>query len=197
MNVTEPTYHEPTLDINLEDNIELIFKKYYKFVCASIYRLIPDSNLAEDLAQDVFADLWRKRSTIKIKTSLKAYLRKTAVNRALNHIRKKHVLTNADDTDVLLNIPAMKQSESLEYVELQQYINKAIDKLPNRCRIVFMLSRFEEYSYKEISEELGISRKTVENQISRALKSLRKALKSYEKQMQNEIATPQYLSIAS
>lgn len=196
MSVTEPIYHEPTLELNLEDNLELIFKKYYKLVCSTIYKLIPDYNLAEDLAQDVFCDLWRKRGHLNINTSLKAYLRKTAVNKTLNYIRKKKVITTNDDSEVLVKIESPNHNRTLEYAELQEFINRTIDKLPTKCRIIFMLSRFEEYSYKEISEELGISTKTVENQISKALKKLRKAMKSYEAQSEQSVSSVKLRSIA-
>lgn len=196
MNATSTLENETKLNINLEENLEAIFKKHFNLVCSSIYNLIPDYTLAEDLAQDVFCDLWRKREHLQINTSLKAYLRKSGVNKALNHIRKKKVSSNNDDTDILLNIKDASQSSSLEYVELQEYINSVIDKLPSRCRVIFMLSRFEEYSYKEIAAELNISTKTVENQISKALKRLRKAMISYEKQGELSTDTSAYLSIA-
>lgn len=196
MNNTKTHFHEPTLEINLEENLELIYKKYYKLVCSAIYKIIPDYVLVEDIAQDVFCDLWRKRETLKITTSLKAYLRKTAVNKTLNHIRKKKIVTQSDDSDVILNIEATSSIDTLEYVELQDFINNVIDELPTKCRIVFMLSRFEEYSYKEISAELGISTKTVENQISKALKKLRKALKRYEERSELPISSEYFTSIA-
>ncbi len=71
---------------------------------------------------------------------------------------------------------------TIEIKELQDVINHTIDQLPEKCRIVFMLSRFEDYSYQQIADELEISIKTVENQISKALKRLRKAVKCYEEQ---------------
>ena len=196
MKATEPIPYESSMEVNFEDNMEVIFKKYYKLVCSSIYRMIPDSNLAEDLAQDVFCDLWNKRAHLKITTSLKAYLSKSAVNKTLNHIRKKKIVSGEYDMNILENIHVAKLNDPLEYAELQDYINCAINKLPSKRRIVFMLSRFEEYSYKEISEELGISTKTVENQISKALKALRKAMKCYEEQTGNASSMQEFQSLA-
>jgi len=196
MNIAESLPSNKNTELNLEDDLELIFKKYYKLVCSSIYKLIPDYNLAEDLAQDVFCDLWRKKDQLKINTSLQAYLRRSGVNKALNHIRKKKIISGNDDTSILVNIQAGNRGDRLEYVELQDVINRTIDNLPERCRIIFMLSRFEEYSYKQISEELGISTKTVENQISKALKRLRKAVKSYKQYAELSSSFQEYVSIA-
>ncbi len=196
MNQTVTTDFQPTLEINLEENLESIFKKHYNLVCSTIYKMIPDYTLAEDLAQDVFCDLWRKRDHLVINTSLKAYLRKTAVNKTLNHIRKKKIATTNDDCEALLRIASNHYSETLEYTELQDYINAAIDQLPKKCRVIFMLSRFEEYSYKQIAAELDISTKTVENQISKALKKLRKAMKVFEQRFENATSSPLYASIA-
>ena len=173
---------EPSLVLNLENNLEFIFKLYYKFVFSSVYKILPDPTLAEDLAQDVFYDLWKKRGQLKIKTSLSTYLKKMATNKALNYLRENGIISGEWDSDIPKKIQSPKYNESLEYAELQDYINSTIDKLPQQCRIVFMLSRFEDYSYKEISKELGISTKTVENQISKALRVLRNAMKKYEDQ---------------
>ncbi len=159
-----------------ESAIDLIFRKYYSFLCKSVYRIIPDTQITEDLAQDVFYGLWKKRDQLKITTSLKAYLKRAALNKALNYIRDQKIdFRNAPAKEELVS----KQDSIVQELaadNLQQEIDAAIDNLPERCRLVFVLSRFEELSYRQISEQLGISMKTVENQISKALKSLRVAL---------------------
>lgn len=159
-----------------ESAIDLIFRKYYSFLCKSVYRIIPDTQITEDLAQEVFYGLWKKREQLKINTSLKAYLKRAALNKALNYIRDQKIdFRNAPAKEELVS----KQDSVVQELaadNLQQEIDAAIDNLPERCRLVFVLSRFEELSYRQISEQLGISMKTVENQISKALKSLRIAL---------------------
>lgn len=161
------------LKTDADKAVELIFRKYYHFVCNVIFRILPDQVSAEDIAQDVFFEIWKKSSNLLITTSLKAYLRKAAVNKTLNHIRDKK--WKFDEEDAILNLQdTHDQTGSLiETAETEAHITRLIDELPHRCRAVFMLSRFEELSYQEIADQLGISIKTVENQISKALKYLR------------------------
>lgn len=163
------------LETDSEQAITLIFRTYYSYLCKVVYKIIPDNNLAEDLSQEVFFELWRRKGQLQVNTSLKAYLRRAAVNRALNYIRGQKIQL----TDERAYPPESGQaqaSQKMEADELQQRIDAAIDKLPERCRIVFVLSRFEDMSYSEIAQSLDISVKTVENQISKALKLLREAL---------------------
>ena len=159
--------------------IERIFKQYYSYICSAVYKIIPDSNLTEDLAQDVFYELWKKRERIEINSSLKAYLKRAAINKALNYIRSKKIKFDSDDDEAIVNISVNSSEGKYEADELQEIINEAIDRLPEKCRIVFMMSRFEEMSYKEIAAALEISIKTVENQISKALKILKKVVNPY------------------
>ncbi len=162
-----------------ERAIVLLFEAYYSYICKAVYKIIPDAVLVEDLAQEVFLELWRKRSQLRITTSLKAYLRRAAVNKALNYIRDERV--NLTDERRVPEIRAKQAGalERMEAQELQAVIDRAVDSLPDRCRIIFVLSRFEDRTYKEIAEQLGISVKTVENQISKALRALRKQLGPY------------------
>lgn len=159
--------------------IVLIFRLHYRFICQAVYRVIPDQNLAEDLAQEIFLELWRKRDQLQVNTSLKAYLRRAAVNRSLNYIRDRKISFELDDSQAVIASGLPTIGQQLEAEELQRYIDQAIDQLPERCRVVFVLSRFEQLSYAEIAENLDISVKTVENQISKALKLLRAALGPY------------------
>lgn len=140
---------------------------------------MPDQNIAEDLAQEVFFDLWRKRDKLNIKTSLKAYLRRAAVNKTLNYIRDKKINFEEEDKIPDLDNEQTSVIQKMSADELQVKITAAIDSLPERCRIIFSLSRYEEMTYKEIAQKLDISIKTVENQISKALSILRVALGDY------------------
>ena len=165
------------LQSDRERGIEALFRQYFGTVSRAVLRIISDRNTAEDLAQEVFLDLWRKRDRLNITSSLPAYLRRAARNRALNYIRdQKLKFDDSDEGHLDLPSNSVSITQKIAADEMQKRIDWAIEQLPERCRIVFALSRFEEMSYKEIAAELDISVKTVENQISKALRLLREAL---------------------
>lgn len=140
-------------------------------------RMLPDAGLAEDLVQEVFLELWRKRSGIQIQISFRAYLRRAAVNKTLNYLRDQRLpISDEEHLPFQLASSTPQADETLETSELKEEIDRAISALPERCRQVFVLSRFEELSAKEIADLLDISPKTVENQMTKALKSLREWL---------------------
>lgn len=157
-----------------------LYRSYYRYVCSIVYKMIGDGAVAEDISQEVFVEVWKRRETLDVNTSLKGYLRKVAVNKTLNHIRSKKM--DFEQEDAILQLPSTENSTQkiLEAEDLQKAINIAVDNLPERCRIIFGLSRYEEKTYREISEQLEISTKTVENQISKALKLVRKAVIDYQ-----------------
>jgi RNA polymerase sigma-70 factor (ECF subfamily) len=162
-----------------EEALEILFREYYPSVCRVILNVIPDPGIAEDIAQEVFFELWKKRDRIEVISSFGAYLRRAARNRALNYIRDRKI--NPAGEDQLPQLEAVQTSvdQAIEMQDLQALIDQAIDQLPERCRLVFTLSRFEDMSYQQIADELDISIKTVENQISKALRLLREALGPY------------------
>lgn len=167
------------LPVNGDQAMQLMFKKYYTFLTRVLIRVIKDENTVEDLAQDVFLGVWRKRDTININTSLKAYLRRAAVNKALNYIRDRKIRWEDEENHPEMESNMAGANQLLEAEELQTLIDHSIDQLPERCGLVFSLSRFEDMTYQEIADKLGISIKTVENQVSKALKLLRISLGSY------------------
>ena len=161
-------------------SLERIFKQYYGLVCNTIYQYIRDKTKTEDVAQEIFAELWQKREQIIIHTSLPAYLRRMAVTRTLNYIRDQHrhqwEELDSPETGISNAIVNPDVIEHMEESELSKKIDRAIDHLPEKCRAVFLMSRMEEMSYAEIAGALGISTKTVENQIGKALRLLRLSL---------------------
>lgn len=176
---------EKLLQLLQEDSeraIDLLFRAHYSYLCRVVYRIIPDSNLVEDLVQDVFYELWKKKDTLQIKSTVRGYLKRAAVNKSLNYVRdQKMKFDDAQEGDIVQKDTQFSIQKQMEGAEMQQIINKAIDDLPERCRIIFVLSRFEEMTYQEIADSLDISIKTVENQISKALKQLRISLAPYKK----------------
>lgn len=174
---TTPIDHEffDLLSTDAEKAFEWLFRKYFKELCLVVYRVANDEHLAQDLVQEVLYELWNKRNTLVITTSLKAYLKRAVLNRTLNHLRDNRKWS----FDERLPEMAVQESDTLDRLrsdEMQQAIDEAIDELPEKCRTVFVLSRYEELSYREIATELGIAEKTVENQVSKALKYLRQRL---------------------
>lgn len=161
-----------------EKALRSIFDQHYSLLIGDIYRILPDEDTCQDLAQEVFVELWRKRESLDIHSSLRAYLRRAAVNRALNFLKTQR-RTLLDDAEKFADAPdtsAHEISIQEKQENLEQALHAAIDQLPEKCRIVFSLSRFENRSHKEIAEHLGISVKTIENQITKAMKMLRDAL---------------------
>lgn len=156
-----------------------LFERYYNSVCQAIFGLVRERNQTEDLAQNVFIRFWEKRHKIEIRESYGAYFRKMAVNEALMFLRKNNRWH-------IEEIEPNKHTQPVENVErtylqneLSEQINNAINTLPPKCRTVFLLSRFEDLTYKEIAEKMGISVKTVENQMGKALRVLRREMKDY------------------
>lgn len=159
-----------------EEAMVWIFKEYYTFLCQTIVGILPETHLAEDLAQEVFLELWKKRKTIQINTSLKAYLRRAAINKTLNYLRDRKIKWDDEDKIAVAAAETTNVVERLLEQELKTAVETAINRLPQRCRLIFSLSRFEEMTYQEIADQLGISIKTVENQMTKALKLLKTAL---------------------
>ncbi len=160
-----------------QEGLRCIFDAYYQPLCKSIFMLVRDGSVAEDLAQEVFVQLWRRREELQVNTSLWAYLKRAGHNKALNRLRDRKLRREREEAAGQQQQRPVQPWQNLEEAELQQAVQKAVDALPPRTRLVFVLSRFEGYSQKEIARELDISVKTVENQMTRALRLLREALK--------------------
>jgi RNA polymerase sigma-70 factor (ECF subfamily) len=162
-----------------EPAMKWLFEEYYTYLYQTIYRLVPDRGVCEDLTQETFFELWKKRQSLQIRQSIKAYLRRSAINRTLNFIRDQRIKTGDAVEDQVVESRLTSALEEMEHAELESLINTAIEGLPDRCRQVFVLSRFEKKTYPEIANDLGLSVKTVENQISKALKLLRNVVGPY------------------
>lgn len=153
--------------------LKWMYDKYYSYVCGIVYKMLMDSTLAEDIAQEVFFEIWKKREQIELNVGIKPYVRRAAVNKTLNHIRSKKIDFNSGYDGIEVSSGEHGTIKKMEADELKIVLQEQINQLPEKCRIVFALSRFENLSYQEISTKLSISKKTVENQISKALKILR------------------------
>ncbi len=165
--------------------LELIFKEYYEMMCMSALRITKERSLAEDIVQEVFYELYRKRETIQIQ-SLIGYLKRSVYNRSLNKIKSNKDIFDSDDLNIELSDNSINSQEGMEFKELEDYLHEVIERLPEKCRLVFVLNRFEELSYKEVAKKMDISVKTVENQMSKALRILRDEMVNYRKLLEKE-----------
>lgn len=155
-----------------------IFDRFYKYLVVTINNVSGDEQMAHDIAQDVFLTIWNKRDSLNI-NNLKSYLRRAAINKMLNRI-KANRMNYFENADLPENVSEFSEPlENLKANNLQEAINRAMDELPERCRMVFKLRRVEGYSLKEIAAELDISPKTVENQLTKAMKFMRIRLKDF------------------
>jgi len=154
-----------------------IFNYYYSSLCAFAMQYLHDRDAVEDLVQDFFVTVWLEAPRMQVATSLKSYLFAGVKNRCLD-FRKHHKVTEKYKAFILFN--AENEDNSFEHYfaesELRQAIEKSMTKLPPRCREIFELSRLNNLSNQEISDKLGISKRTVELQISNSLKILREEL---------------------
>lgn len=158
---------------------EKLFRLFYERLCNYALGILKEDAQAEEVVQEVFVGIWQKRDEIAITTSIKSYLYRAVHNRCLNLIRHGKVRLEYVNHSLHSDSGIEPPSSGVEQKELQNRIHDAIEALPTECARVFRLSRFEELSYHEISEFLGISIKTVENQMGKALKLLRSRLAEY------------------
>jgi RNA polymerase sigma-70 factor (ECF subfamily) len=163
-----------------ETAFEMIFRTYYQPLCKYAYSFLNDKDEAEEVVQASFISIWEKRGELSIQTSLKSYLYRMVRNACLNVI--KHEKVKQQHAQVQLAGGEQAQESSSQPVlasELEQKIYESMKLLPEQCRLVFQLSRFEGLKYQEIADQLDISVKTVENQVGKALKIMRTQLKEY------------------
>lgn len=160
-----------------ENAFSTLFKDYYKRLYVFAARFVKDPESAENIVQDVFVKLWINKKEINITRSIKAYLYTTVKNQSLNYLEQNRRLISIDDS---LNLPEPEIDSPEENIiknENFKAIHDAIEELPVKCRRIYLMKKYDDLSYKEISEVLGISINTVKTQMKRALKSLSEKLK--------------------
>ncbi|MFA6946526.1 MAG: RNA polymerase sigma-70 factor [Pedobacter sp.] len=153
---------------------EQLFKTHFKALHAYASVMLHYDSHAEEIVQGMFLKLWEKRDHLDVQIAIKAYLYKCVHNDCLNYLsHKKIVLKYQDHAAFTMNGQTGRTSEKIELNELQERLREALNELPEQCRTVFQMSRFEELKYREIADQLGLSVKTIENQMGKALKILR------------------------
>lgn len=163
-----------------ENVFEAVYKSYFKALHAYANTILEDREHAAEMVQQVFLKLWERKDRIEISTSIQAYLYRSVYNESMNFLKHekvkqahvsfvKHTTTEASNN----------HQQNVDTKELEGRIRVALNKLPEQCRTIFQLSRFEELRYKEIAERLQLSVKTVENQMGKALRIMRVELAAY------------------
>ncbi|HWV71289.1 MAG TPA: RNA polymerase sigma-70 factor [Pseudosphingobacterium sp.] len=163
-----------------EEVFESVFKQHFNNLNAYAFTILKDAVSAEEVVQSLFLKLWEKKDVLNIQTSLKSYLYRATYNDCMNilkhlQVRQRH----QDHVSYFHDRTSENASSRLQENELKNELQKAINLLPEKCRTIFQMSRFEELKYQEIADQLDISIKTVENQMGKALKVLRHALADY------------------
>jgi RNA polymerase sigma-70 factor (ECF subfamily) len=154
---------------------DTIFRTHYAALVGLAARMLREQEAAEEIVQDVLLEVWRRRESIFVEETLRAYLYRATRNRALNHIRHDRIAERGQH-QIEPGTPAPPTSERVAEGEISDAVREAVGSLPERCREVFQLSRVNGLKYSEIAETMGISVKTVEAQMGKALRLLRERL---------------------
>ncbi|OQP68276.1 RNA polymerase sigma-70 factor [Niastella populi] len=155
---------------------EAVYNKYAAQLFHAAHAILKDRPTCEDIVQELFTNLWVKRKSLHIH-HLRSYLFTATKNNVLMTIRSGKIKVALCDLEAL--VAQHTASDNIDAKELQQCIDRNVAQLPEKCRTIFMLSREEKRSHKEIASQLNISAKTVENQMTIAMKRLRSSLKDF------------------
>lgn len=159
-----------------KDAFDSIFRTHYAHLVGLAERMLRERPAAEEIVQDVMLELWRRRETLVVETSLRAYMFRATRNRVLNHIRHQRVAARGAPLIAADPVAAPSADASIIEQEIDRALQEAIADLPARCREVFELSRVHGLTYAEIARAMDISVKTVEAQMGKALRMMRQRL---------------------
>jgi len=173
------------IQANNRDAYEYVFIALYENLCLYAMTILKDKDASEEVVQDIFVKLWENRDKLDIQSSIKSYLFRSVHNSCLNYLA--HIKVRQEYSSNVKNTQLdMCSPHSLDYPianllvqELDETIERAVNDLPEQCRNVFKLIRYEEMTYLEVADKLDISINTVKTQMSRALMKLRENLKEF------------------
>ena len=160
--------------------LQQLFDRHYVPLCRTALRLVHRAEIAEEIVQDVFVYLWEKREELQITTSVGAYMSRAVRNRCLNHLKSR-----AARYDWLAEVAEYQHptdaspDDTMQVAELTDALERILPQLPEKCQLVFSLIRYEERSYQEIADQLGVSIKTIEYYMGKALRLIRQHLARY------------------
>jgi len=169
-----------TSDPILKYKFEKLFREHFTALCYFAQKYLGDIDSSKEIVHNVFIKIWENRTEFDWEKPAKSYLFTSVYNRSLNYLRDSRKFVSTDSAG-FQNNPGDNSpfTDSMEVAELESRIKLALAKLPEKCREVFELNRFEGKKYTEVAEQLNISVKTVETQMSKALKVLKEELKDY------------------
>lgn len=159
------------------DKFEQLFTDHYDSLYRYCQTMIKDQIETEDIVQSVFMDLWNDRKKLVIHTSIKAFLYKAVYFKCMNKI--KHDKVASKYTNSISESDQTMTVDTMILQEISDKITQTLDRLPDQCRKIFSMSRYDGLRYNEIAEILKLSPKTIENQMGKALKTMRVALSEY------------------
>lgn len=164
-------------------SFEKLFHRYYPGMCRYAESLLRSAEVAEEVVQDVFYNLWKNRETLRIYRSWQGYLYRSVFNNAMMYLRKVRREQPLEEQHARqLEFPSEDLSDQLELDELSGLVLRTLEELPERTREIFRLNREDGMKYREIAERLSISVKTVEAHMGKALRALRTMLQKYEQE---------------
>jgi RNA polymerase sigma-70 factor (ECF subfamily) len=164
-----------------------LYKEYYPSLCIHAKNFTRNKDIAEEVVQDVFISIWEHKDHLNIESSLKSFLFVSVRNGCLNHLKHLQVVNKFNlyytqllkDAQDLFNVSQETGDSLLMANELEEKISKEIELLPEQCRRIFIMSRYDCLTHQEIADKLGVTINTVHRQTSIALEKLRLALKNY------------------
>jgi RNA polymerase sigma-70 factor, ECF subfamily len=161
-------------------SFEMLFRSHFSGLCFFAQKYVKDFETAKEIVQDAFLSLWEKRSSIDMDRPVKSYLTMVIHNKCTNYLRDNRKFDSYIlNLENLLEVPEYEGADSMVENELKAKIEAALVELPEKCREIFILNRYENLKYQEIADKLQISVKTVETQMSKALQHMRVRLAEY------------------
>lgn len=184
------------LENNLRLGVELLYKRYFQPMCTHAVKFVGSREVAEDLVSEIFFQFYSNKTFLEITTSYRLYLFRTVRNRAYNYLRwdlsRKADLTEASQKP---NPDEQQPDQISQFEELYHDLEEAVNKLPLERRRIYLMQKFEGKKYREIADELHLSVKTVDVQLTRANQYIRNILK--DKWLLSEISLLLFISIIS
>lgn len=163
-----------------ESAFEEMYKAHYRAMHAYAFSLLQTEEDAAEIVQHIFLKLWDKKGALIIQSSLKAYLYRMVHNDCMNFINHEKVKSRFQKEKIYTMQPQNESAnKKILLGQLEERLSQALKELPEQCRTIFQLSRFEDLKYREIAQQLGIAEKTVENQMGKALKLMRTKLSDF------------------